>query len=252
MVWGIGAILFGLCVIKIGVALTYSIVLGLVAVIGSVLPIFINHISFTPQAFIFLLIGLLIIVSGVFLSGFAGVLKEKIRNPKQSIALDGIILAVISGFSSSLLNVGFITGKDISLHAQKFGVPDINASSLVWLVVLFGGLITNFGYAFFILIKNKTFRVYKRLTRRLFLPIFISALFWYATFALFGIGSVKLGSLGPSVGWAMLISLSIVVSNVWGIKFKEWKGGVKKALKLQLGALGLIIVGVAFVTLSAF
>lgn len=251
MIWGIGAVMFGLCVVKIGVSLTYSIILGLVTMLGSILPIFINHITFTPQALTFLIIGLVIIISGVVLSGFAGILKDRILNPKQNIALDGIILAVISGIVSSFLNVGFILGKDVSLHAQTFGISETNSSSLIWLVVLFGGFITNFGYALLLIFKNKTLKVYQKLTVKMFFPIFISAVFWYATFALFGIGSTRLGKLGPSVGWAMLIALSIVVSNVWGIKFKEWKG-VKKALKIQLGALGLTIVGVVFVTLSAF
>lgn len=249
-VWGIGSVLFGLSIGKIGVSLTYSIVLGLVTIIGSVLPIFINHISFTPHALILLILGLCIITTGVFASGWAGVIKEKIQNPKQKIPLVGIVIAVISGVFSSLLNIGFVLGSGISRHAMTFDVSSIQASSLVWVIVIFGGFLTNAGYALFLLLKNRTFVVYKKLTVKLFFPILISAACWYITFALFGIGSTQLGSLGPSVGWAMLISLSIVISNIWGIRFGEWNG-VKKALSMQFYALGLIIAGVVCITLSA-
>ena len=251
MVWGIGSITFGISVVKIGISLTYSIILGLVTLLGTILPIFINNITFNPRALTFLIIGLSVILTGIFLSGYAGVLKDKILNPKAKLALGGIILAVISGLFSSLLNIGFVTGGGISLYVQSLGIQSENASSLVALVVLFGGFLTNFGYAVHLLIKNKTIYLYKKLNTKVFLPIFISSLCWYGTFALFGISSAKLGNLGPSVGWAILISLTIVISNIWGIKFGEWKG-VKKAFNLQLIALKLIILGVIAVAFSAF
>ncbi len=248
--WGIGSVIFGLCVIRIGVSLTYSIVLGLVTLLGAILPIFINNITFAPQALAFLIIGLSIVPIGVFISGYAGVIKEKKLNPKNKASIAGILLAVISGIFSSFLNVGFVFGKDISLHAQKMGVAEIDASALVLLVVVFGGFVTNFGYALYLMFKNNTVRVYKKLQAKIFFSILTASLFWFGSVALFGVNSIKLGSLGPSVGWAILFSLSIVISNVWGIKFGEWKG-VAKALLLQFTALGLIIVGVVFIALSA-
>ena len=250
MIWGIGAITFGICVVRIGISLTYTIILGLVTVLGAILPIFINKITLSGEAIAYLSSGLLIIIGGVLLSGYAGVLKDKLLNPKIKPPLGGILLAFVSGIFSSLLNIGFVLGKDISLYASEKGIPDTNASALVWLVVLFGGFITNFGYATYLLVKNKTVTLYKKLNLKTFLPILVSGVFWFGSFALFGIGSTKMGSLGPSVGWAMLISLSIVVSNIWGIKFGEWKG-VKKALNIQLSSLGLIILGVILVAFSA-
>ena len=66
---------------------------------------------------------------------------------------------------------------------------------------------------------------------------------------LVGIAANKLGSLGPSIGWAMLLSLSIVISTVWGIKFGEWKNS-KVAFKYQLNALTVIVFGVIMIALS--
>lgn len=251
MIWGIGAITFGICVVRIGISLTYTIILGLVTLIGSILPIFINRVTLSGEAVTYLSLGLLIIIGGVLLSGYAGVLKDKILKPQIKPPLGGILLAFVSGIFSSFLNIGFVLGKDISLYATQTGVPDTNASALVWLVVLFGGFMTNFGYAVYLLLKNKTLTVYRKLSMRTFFPILVSGGFWFGSFALFGIGSTKMGSLGPSVGWAMLISLSIVVSNIWGIQFGEWKG-VKKALNIQLSSLGLIILGAILVAFSAF
>src|SRR3989344_571047 len=223
MIWGVGAITFGLCVVKIGISLTYSIILGLVTLIGSILPIFINKISLSSAAITYLSLGLLIVTFGIILSGYAGILKDKILKIKSKASLSGIILAVISGLFSSFLNLGFVTGNSISSFAILNGVSNTSATALVWLVVLFGGFITNFTYAIYLLKKNNSTNLYKKLSLKVFLPILTSGAFWFGGFALFGIATTKMGDLGSSVGWAILISLSIVISNMLGIKFGEWK-----------------------------
>src|SRR3989344_1349803 len=250
MIWGIGAILFGICVVKIGVSLTYSIILGIVTLTGAILPIFINKISLNLESGTYLSVCLVIVTTGIILSGYAGVLRDRFLKIGNRASLSGIMLAVISGIFSSFLNLGFVTGKDINAFAIASGVSDTNSSALVWLIVIFGGFIVNFTYALYLLSKNKSFYVYKKINIKVLLPVLTSGVFWFTSFALFGIGSTKMGTLGPSVGWAILLSLSIVVSNTLGIKFGEWKS-TKKALRIQLVALGLIILGVILVSYSA-
>lgn len=248
-IWGIGSLLFGISLVRIGLALTYTIVLGLVTVIGAVLPILINHTQMSVQSLTFLVLGLIIILSGTVLSGYAGVLKDGLGKLNKSFKI-GILLAVISGITSSMLNVGFVSAGSIVKVAQQHGISVANTSSLIWVIILFGGFLVNIGYVLYLLIKNKTIGLYKKINLKILLAAIVAGVFWYVSFALFGFAANILGNLGSSVGWAMLISLSIVISNIWGITFGEWKGS-PNALKTQIRSIGLIIIGTISIAISA-
>lgn len=247
-IWGVGSVLFGISLIRIGLALTYTIVLGLVTIIGTVLPIFINNIHINVQAQYFLISGLIITLLGIILSGYAGVLRDGLGKFNKSLMV-GFLVAVVSGIASSMLNVAFVSGGGIAKIAHTQGVSLANASSLIWVVVLFSGFLVNIGYVLYLLVKNKTVPLYKKMTLKILLAIIAAGILWYMGFALFGLSANMLGKLGPSVGWAILISLSIVISNVWSIKFGEWKNS-DKALNIQLKSLGLIIIGIVSIAIS--
>lgn len=247
-IWGVGNVLFGMSVVRIGLALTYTIILGLVTLIGTVLPIFINHTYISVQAQYFLALGLMIIMLGIILSGYAGVLRSGLGRLNKSLAV-GFTIAIISGITSSTLNVGFVSGAGIAKIVHDEGISLANASSLIWVVVLFSGFLVNIGYVLYLLVKNKTASLYKKMTTKILLAVIAAGTLWYVSFALFGLSANMLGNLGPSVGWAMLISLSIVISNVWSIKFGEWKNS-GKALNMQLKSLGLIIIGIVSIAIS--
>ena len=51
ILWGIGSVLFSLSIMRIGLALTYSLIIGLTASIGSLLPLLLDasHTSLCPR-----------------------------------------------------------------------------------------------------------------------------------------------------------------------------------------------------------
>lgn len=248
--WGIGSILFGLSVIRLGLSLTYTIILGLTTAIGTILPLFITRAPLKEQTLLLLVLGLLFVMSGIILSGYSGILRDKKQNISTKDMLGGLTLALISGIFSPMLNVGFITGKPIALVAQNYGASVSNSTALVWVIVLFAGFLMNISYVTYLLFKNNSVNLFKKINSKILLAVSASGIFWFASFALFGIASVKIGKLGPSIGWAILISLSIVVSNIWGIKFGEWKNS-KSALPYQIKSILLIVIGVGLIAASA-
>lgn len=248
-IWGIGNILFGLSLVRIGLALTYTIVLGLVILIGTVLPIFINNTQVSQHSVVFLVLGLPITLLGVILSGYAGIVRDGLEKLDASLKL-GILIAILSGITSSMLNIGFVSAREITKIIQAEGISATNASSLIWVIVLFSGFLVNIGYVIYLLIRKKTMILYRKITLKIILAVFIAGVFWYSGTALFGFAANMLGSLGPSVGWAIFISLSVVVSNMWSIKFGEWKKS-SKALNIQIKSLVLIVLGVISIAISA-
>jgi hypothetical protein len=63
---------------------------------------------------------------------------------------------------------------------------------------------------------------------------------WMAGFAFYGAGVRKLGDLGPSRGWAILMSTMVLVAKAQGLATGEWKGAPSRA-KRQLSA-GLLFL----------
>ena len=50
-----------------------------------------------------------------------------------------------------------------------------------------------------------------------------------------------MGTMGPIIGWPMLLGLSLIISNIWAVRSGEWKNA-KKPFELMLIGLGIIIL----------
>jgi L-rhamnose-H+ transport protein len=248
--WGTGSILFGLSLVNLGLSLTYSIILSLTTIIGSIIPLFLNHVVLSKGSLSLLIFGLIFVLFGMALSSYSGKIRGGEQKATKSKFMLGLFLAVLSGVFSPMINIGLVTSKGIAQAAENFGASSANSSFLIWVVLLFSGFLVNISYTIYLLVKNKSMSLFGKINPKILLAGLASGTFWFAGFGLFGIASVNIGKLGPSVGWAILISLTIVVSNVWGIKSGEWKNS-KKALNYQLKSIALIVLGVALIATSA-
>lgn len=250
--WGIGSILFGLAVERIGMALSFTIVVGLSSLIGSIVPLFLNKSLPPAETLLVLAIGLAVILAGVVVSGYAGFLREKSQNLKQSgyrAYVYGLLMAIFSGLLSSMNNIGFAYGSDIGEVAVKFGASSAVATLPIMGAVLFGGFWVNAGYAAFLLLKNQRLGKFISGGMKPFFGAIVAGLFWFGGIGLYGIATAYLGNLGTSVGYAIFVSSVIVVSNLWGIITQEWTG-TRKALSIQVLSFFVIIAGVAIISFS--
>lgn len=249
MLWGVGSVLFGLSVVRIGLALTYSLILGLTIVIGSLLPLFFDLSSVSAKVVLALSFGIVLIFSGLTISTCAGIKRERLQKGKGFKA--GLVIAAVSGIMSPMLNIGFVYGQPIFETAKLFGVSERWATLPIWIVVLSGGFLINIGYAIYLLIKNNTFILF---TEKIKIPLsvsVISGIFWFSGFGIYGVATSILGPLGVSVGWGLLMSLMIVVSNIWGILMKEWEGS-KTALRYQLLSILVLILGIIVIAMGFY
>src|SRR5579859_704853 len=87
--WGVGSTLFGLGISRVGMALTFAIVLGITASLGSLLPLIVLHPNqlFTRQGYS-LLAGLMIVILGIVMCSIAGHRRERERST-QTVQLGG-------------------------------------------------------------------------------------------------------------------------------------------------------------------
>lgn len=278
--WGIGGILFGVSVEYTGVSITYGIVMGLAASFGSLIPML--QMDELPANFNAVLLGVLFLLIGVGITAVAGVKRDKVQGalndtseetndlveegdvlvaepvvaveakPKKSIKT-GVMIAVACGVLSALLNVGFSNAAPVAnLAVEKYGVDPKDASLVAWVVVLFGAYIMNIGYAGYKLVANKSFSGFAVSgSRKAYTWSILAGLFWFAALGVYGQGAALMGTLGPVIGWPMMLGLALIISNIWGYRSGEWDNA-KKPFQILLGGLVVLIFAICVLGYSNY
>lgn len=106
-------------------------------------------------------------------------------------------------------------------------------NNVTYIVILWGGLTTNFIWCMYLNFKNKTFGNYTDKSTPISKNILFSAIagtMWFLQFFFYGMGESKLGNGASS--WILHMSTIILTANFWGFYLKEWKGVSKKPLIL--------------------
>lgn len=121
-------------------------------------------------------------------------------------------------------------------------------NNVTYVVILWGGLTTNFIWCMILNARNKTFADYTNKKAPLLHNYIFSALAgttWFLQFFFYGMGESKLGN-GPS-SWILHMAFIILVANMWGLVLKEWNGVSKKTTKTLIAGVVIIILSVLLV-----
>ncbi|MCG9791193.1 L-rhamnose/proton symporter RhaT [Flavobacterium algicola] len=265
LIWGIGGLTYGLGVRYLGMSLGNSITLGFCSAFGALVPsIYYNFYpvagktSFTDMLSNtggqLVLLGVLVCLVGIAFSGKAGMMKEKDfaigheDKDKDFNLVKGLIIAVISGILSSFFNYGIEAGKPMAEEAVLLGSNPLFQNNVTYVVLLWGGLTTNFVYCMYLNFKNKTFSDYTDKENPIRKNIFFSALagtLWFLQFFFYGMGESKLGNGASS--WILHMATIILTANFWGFYLKEWSGVSKKTFRTFLVGIILILASIVFV-----
>jgi L-rhamnose-H+ transport protein len=263
VLWGIGGLTFGLSMRYLGMSLGMAIALGYCAAFGTLIPPLYYDLIGNPngQTTIsslwhsgsgrIILAGVLLCLTGIGICGKAGVMKEKDlgqSKDKGTIAefnlRKGVLVATVSGILSSCFSFGLAFGKPISAMTEKNGINPIFQNLPTLVVVLLGGLTTNFAWCLVLNLKNRSYGDYfnsKTPLSRNYLFCIIAGITWYLQFFFYGMGSSKMGKYDFS-SWTFHMAFIIIVSNAWGLYFKEWKGSGRQTMQMiTLGILTVIL-----------
>jgi L-rhamnose-H+ transport protein len=250
--WGIAQILFGVSVKRLGLGIAYAIIVGLGAVLGTLVPLFVQQRGFAKEhALIMILSGVLVMSVGIFLTAWSGQIKERAaaipESPSHRSYLAAIFLAVLCGLMAPMLNYSFAFGQDIAKSAVAFGNQPVHAAYAVWPIALAGGFVPNAAYSLWLLAKNRTWALFHSRSPD-FLRSSLMGLLWMGAFALYGMSATYLGALGTSVGWGLLQIFMIMTATMAGVLTGEWKHASLSA-RLLLGS-GIAGLTVAIVLLA--
>lgn len=246
--WGIGALTFGLGVEALGLALGFALILGTAAVFGTVVPLLFTSAGVVSgKQTAILVVSLMMMVAGVLVCSFAGKWKEK-SNVRKSY-WRGVVICIVSGLLSACGNLGFVFGSPITQRAEALGVPAQLAPNAVWALLTLPLFLCNAAYSLYLMRRNSTAALYRAKYAATSFGLAVSmGVLWMAGFALYGMGVRRVGALGSSLGWAILMSTVVLVANGLGIATGEWKGSpVHYRRQLAAGVLMLLcaIVGLA-------
>lgn len=268
VLWGIGGLTYGLGVRYLGVSLGSSIILGLCMVFGALIPALYYDVNPVEGKDTFsqmissnwgltVLGGLLLCVIGIVVSGKAGVMKEKEMkavSAEYKFAL-GMTVAIVSGILSACFNFGLEAGQSMANVANTVWVAShpgegefLYRNNVVYVVLLWGGLTTNFIWCMVLNFRNKTFGDYTNKSTPLLKNYLFSALagtMWFLQFFFYGMGESKLGNGASS--WILHMAFIILIANVWGLVLREWKGVGKKTNTTIIAGIAIIILSVLLV-----
>jgi L-rhamnose-H+ transport protein len=242
MGWGIGSVAFGLALVLIGFSLGYTIMMGLIAIIGALVPLIVNnHSAMFSYGGKFILFALVMSVAGIFFCSKAGksrgnnINSEHVRfNFKK-----GLLVSFIAGTFSSMLNFAFDTGKNAFQHT---GMPASQFNVIIWTIALTGGCIPFVVYCAYLLNKNaswKNFAIVGKL-RNFSLSLLMGLLF-FCSVMFYGWAASTLGSIGSTIGWIIFMAGAILTANFWGLLSGEWNSASKQAKTYMLFGSVLLI-----------
>lgn len=254
--WGVGAVLFGLGMERLGMALGYPIIMGLIASLGALIPLLV----FFPQTLLttkglVLLAGTALVIFGIVLCSIGG--SRKAPSEGNFVATQsntfkiGVAIAILAGILSCLPNIGMAFGGNVISSAGTLGVSPASSGNTVWALLFTMGFAANLAYCFYLMItKHSLSQYWNRETPRNLGLSGAMAVMWIGSFYLYGAGAAKLGHWGAIAGWPLFISLSIVMGNLWGLWRGEWRGAPAPARRLLNQGLLVLIVAVITVALS--
>jgi L-rhamnose-H+ transport protein len=254
--WGISQVFFGLAVDAIGIALAFSVILGLAAAVGGAVPLFRDHPDkIFSNGGLGVMGGLFLVILGVTICAIAGRKREKTlglgpQPGKASVGM-GLLFCVFSGFGSALVGIGFDKGQPLmNASAALHGNPIWSPMS-AWLPLMVAGGVPNLLYCLYLLRKNKTGHKFSLpSTGGYWILGFIMAFFWFGSTLMYGISRDLFGSWGTALAWPMFMSLIVITASVHGIRTGEWKNAGPSPLRIQLSGLMVLILAVVVLQLA--
>jgi L-rhamnose-H+ transport protein len=260
-VYGFGGMSFGFAIRHIGYSLTYTISIGISAVLGTIIPLLANgklgHYFLRPGSGIVVL-GMILSVFGVALCGWAGFRKEKDLlalggNDKAFNMLTGLVLAIIGGVLSAVFNLSLEYGQPIADIAAQHGAGHFEGNAKM-IVSTSGCFMTNLIWFLVLGIRQKTL---KEFTFKSKIPLIsrirnglwsaLAGTLWCGQFFFYGIGHVRMGNF-RFISWVLHMSMLIFFSYIIGVIMKEWRQVSRKTYILLV--IALVILVISFLVMS--
>ncbi len=263
-VYGFGGMSFGFAIQNIGYSLTYSISIGLSAVLGTMTPLILKGqvlYYFNRPGSGIVMIGMVLAIVGVAFCGWAGFKKEsdlgEMKDKKHFNMTTGLILAIVGGLLSAVFNISLETGQPISDMAAQHGAGEFEGNAKL-IVSTSGCLVVNLIWFIVAGARNGSIKEFlpsggipaKRQIKNFFWSSLAGTL-WCGQFFFYGLGHVRMGNF-QFISWVLHMSMLIFFSYGVGLIMKEWKNVSKKTYMILIIALLLLILSSVIISYGSY
>ncbi|WP_114782918.1 L-rhamnose/proton symporter RhaT [Botryobacter ruber] len=255
--YGFGGMSFGYATRHIGYSLTYTISIGLSAIIGTMTPLIMKGEVmeyFARPGGDIILTAMGISMLGVAMCGWAGFKKEREIGQAQHFNMrKGLILTIVGGFLSAVFNISLEIGQPIADMAAANGAGHFEGNAKL-IVSTAGCFMVNLIW-FMVLavkqgnLKEMSFRggLGKFAVMKNFMWSAFAGVLWCFQFFFYGIGHVRMGNF-QFASWVIHMSMLIFFSFIVGVAMKEWKNVSRKTYILLIAALVILCTSFLIMT----
>lgn len=266
LLWGFAQLGAGVCVHRLGFAVSGAVLNGVGAAVGTLVPLIVWHRELLLQrSGILILCGIAITLCGVTLCGWGGYRREeevKLQGRGAGFSKSETAMAQTSstrqqyflslgiafgaGVLSALLNIALAYSSGIMAKVVAQGGQVNWAPFAVWPIALLGGSVVNLAYSIYLLFKNKSWINFGKGPKEIVNPA-LAGCMWMGAIALYSSATTYLGTLGISIGFALFTITMIVSGQFAAVVTGEWKSmqqGIYRAFYLGIGLLVLAVLAI--------
>ena len=267
-VYGFGGMSFGKAINQIGYSLTYTISIGISAVLGTILPLLIfgglEH-YFSRTGGMIVLSGMILSILGVAMCGWAGFKKENDLKDIKDVSVGsvkfnmtvGLFLTIVAGVLSGVFNLSLEYGQPIADMAAQNGAGNFQGNAKM-IISTSGCFMVNFIWFITVAIRKKTWKEFlpkHQLSGKVVLKNWswsaLAGSLWCMQFFFYGLGHVKMGNF-QFVSWVLHMSMLIFFSYVVGLIMKEWKTVKPRTYKLLIFGLLLLVASFCITSYGSY
>lgn len=255
--YGFGGMSFGYATQYIGYSLTYTISIGISAIIGTLIPLLVRGEVveyFSRPGGGIIILAMVVAMLGVGLCGWAGFRREKETGETKRFNMrKGLLLTLAGGILSAVFNLSLEYGQPIADMAAQNGAGHFEGNAklivstsgcfvvnLVWFLVLAGRQNT---------LKEFTAKSGLSGLSRLknFMWSALAGTLWCFQFFFYGLGHVRMGNF-QFASWLIHMSMLIFFSFLVGVTMKEWKCVSRRTYLLLIVALTVLCTSFIIMT----
>ena len=130
------------------------------------------------------------------------------------------------------------------------GMSDIAAVNTLWLPIFLFGFVPTLVYCIYLFVRNGSWRAFAQpaTVPNWFIGMLMGLLF-VTGLSLYGIGSLRLGTMGPVLGFPVYTSAMVLSANTAGFLTGEWRESPRSAYIYEI--LGILLLIGSIVVIAA-
>jgi len=258
--WGLSFVLYGMGLDKVGIAIGNAVVASMSTIAGTIGPL----IVYAPDKLLtstslVLIVAIALIVSGICTYAKAGKQKERETAGQQASAQrlpgsfrTGLIICLITGPLGTVFIYGIGSSTSLLRATEVAGTARVFVGCVAMALTFSVGFLANLCYCLYKMQRNRTFARFATLAnwpRNSLLAFFMAAM-WFAGLLAYGAAAVKMGRLGPSVGFGLFVSGTVLFANFLGWRAGEWKGASSSTVRGFLKGMTQIVIAIFIIALG--